>query len=146
MRNIHAPILYAEDNLMDIELTKEAYASLQLQNPLEIVRDGRELMDFLHCEGAYADRYPDMPILILLDNKMPRITGLEVLKQLKSHPKFKHIPVVMMTSSSLDSDIRRGYELGANAYVMKAVDFDELQECLADILQFWVKRNYTIHL
>src|SRR6185436_1278840 len=111
-------ILIAEDNPHDAELTLAAISSHRVANEVVLVRDGSEVMDFLHARGAWASRRPGLPSVILLDLKMPKVDGLEVLRQVRNDPRLATIPVVMLTSSAEDRDIAESYRLGANAYVV----------------------------
>lgn len=138
------PILYAEDNLMDVELTMDAFEESNIRNRLDLVRDGQELLDYLKYEGAYAQRPKEIPCVILLDNKMPRLSGLEALKIIKSDSTLKYIPVVMMTSSKLDNDLIESYNYGVNAYVLKPVKMDEFITAIQNIGLFWAVFNRTI--
>ncbi len=138
------PILYAEDNENDIEITLAAFKECGLHNRIDIVRDGQELLDYLKFEGKYSDREKENPILILLDIKMPKIDGIQALKIIKSDNNLKSIPVVMLTSSSMESDLVASYNLGANAFVVKPVDFVEFVEAIKKIGAFWVLINKTI--
>lgn len=138
------PILYAEDNLMDVELTMDAFAESNISNRLDLVRDGQELLDYLRYEGAYTERQKEMPCVILLDNKMPRLSGLEALKIIKSDPTFKYIPVVMMTSSKLDNDLIDSYNYGVNAYVLKPLNMEQFIVAIQNIGLFWAVFNRTI--
>lgn len=131
------PILLAEDDTNDIELTLAAFKENHLSNQVEVVRNGADAMDYLLYQGKYENRPKIKPILILLDNKMPKMTGLDVLKAVKGNPQLKSIPVVMLTSSSLESDIIRSYDLGANAYVVKPVNFTDFTEAVKTLGVFW---------
>jgi len=134
-------ILLAEDSTRDIELTLEALSEHNLSNLVVVVRDGVEVMDFLRCKGKYEDRDPIPPVVILLDNKMPRMNGLETLQAIRSDPEFKVIPVVMLTSSRENPDVRTSYELGVNAYVVKPVDFDKFIQVIKQLGIFWALLN-----
>jgi CheY-like chemotaxis protein len=144
MNNILTPILYAEDNDNDIELTLAAFKMSGIKNPLIVVRDGQQVLDFLNYKGVYAERKRGNPIVILLDIKMPKVTGLEALAQIKANEKLKVIPVVMLTSSAMERDLIMSYNLGVNAYVIKPIDFNEYKETVESISSFWVLRNKTI--
>ena len=130
-------ILLAEDSEHDIELALEAFKAHKLSNPIDIVRDGAEALDYLFRQNKYADRETLNPALVLLDLKMPRVDGLEVLKKIKSDPRFKTIPVVMMTSSREEKDLGLCYGVGANAYVVKPVKFSDFQEAVGKVGIFW---------
>jgi len=134
-------ILLAEDSVNDVELTLAALAEHNLANQVDVVRDGVEALDFLNRRGPWAGRGSRDPIVVLLDIKMPRVDGLEVLRQVKTDPKFKTIPVVMLTSSREEADLMRGYALGANAYVVKPVDFEGFQRAVSELGLFWALIN-----
>lgn len=134
-------ILYVEDNPLDIELTIEAMKENSILNPIAITKDGVEALEYLMCEGKYANRIGGNPSMILLDLKMPRMDGLELLTILKKDPKFKRIPVVMLTSSREEKDLVKGYDLGVNAYVVKPIDFLAFTDLVKQISTFWVITN-----
>jgi CheY-like chemotaxis protein len=134
-------ILLAEDNPKDVELTLEALSEHNLANHVIVVKDGVEAMEFLRCEGKYKLRRQENPAVMLLDIKMPRMDGLEVLSAIRSDPTLKMLPVVMLTSSCEEPDLKRSYELGANAYVVKPVDFSDFIEAVKQIGIFWAVIN-----
>ena len=134
-------ILLAEDNANDLELTLAALQQHRLANEIIAVRDGAEALDYLYRRGVYADRGDDLPALVLLDLKMPKVDGLEVLKTVKADPRLQFIPVVMLTSSREESDLIRSYQLGVNAYVVKPVDFGEFMDAVRQIGVFWAVVN-----
>lgn len=134
-------ILYVEDNPLDIELTMEAIKENNISNPIVAANDGIEALEYLRCEGNYSGRKQGNPCMILLDLKMPRMDGLELLSILKKDPKFMRIPVVMLTSSREEKDLVKGYELGVNAYVVKPVDFTSFSDLVKQISAFWVITN-----
>jgi len=134
-------ILIAEDNDNDLELTVAALAEKNLANRLVIVRDGVEALEYLECKGQYKGRKNGNPAVILLDIKMPRMDGIEVLEKLKIQPELKTIPVVMLTSSKEDRDLARAYGLGVNAYVVKPVGFTEFVDAVKQIGTFWALLN-----
>ena len=134
-------ILLAEDNANDLELTLAALQQNHLANEVVSVRDGAEALDYLYKRGPFADRPGGAPALVLLDLKMPKVDGLEVLKQIKSDPHLNFVPVVMLTSSREESDLIRSYELGVNAYVVKPVDFSEFMDAVRQIGAFWAVVN-----
>ena len=134
-------ILYVEDNPLDIELTIEAMKENNILNPIAITKDGVEALEYLMCEGKYANRIAGNPSMILLDLKMPRMDGLELLTILKKDPKYKRIPVVMLTSSREEKDLVKGYDLGVNAYVVKPIDFLAFTDLVKQISTFWVITN-----
>lgn len=135
------PILLVEDNPHDLELTLIALEKSQLANEVIIARDGAEALDYLRCEGEHASRQIGNPAVILLDLKLPKVDGLEVLKVIRSTPSLKSVPVVMLTSSREEQDLLRSYELGVNAYVVKPVDFGEFVRAIADLGIFWAVLN-----
>jgi CheY-like chemotaxis protein len=137
-------ILYAEDNENDIELTLAAFKECNLQNRVDVVKDGQEVLDYLRYEGKYQNRKKEKPVLILLDIKMPKIDGIQVLEIIKSDQSYKTIPVVMLTSSSMETDLVKSYNLGVNAYVVKPVNFDDMIEAVKKIGSFWALLNKTI--
>jgi CheY-like chemotaxis protein len=135
------PILLVEDNPKDIELTLAALAKCQLANEIVVVRDGADALDYLYMRNAHAGRDPGDPAVVLLDLKLPKIDGLEVLERIKSDPDRRQIPVVMLTSSREESDLVRSYELGVNAFVVKPVDFNAFFEAIQDLGMFWAVLN-----
>lgn len=135
-------ILLVEDNPRDAELTIRALKKRNIANPLHVAEDGAEALDFVFCRGAYADRdcsHP--PRVILLDLKLPKVSGLEVLKVLKENEATKAIPVVVVTSSQEDPDIKAAYALGANSYVVKPVDFDAFLDAMSSLGLYWLLVN-----
>jgi CheY-like chemotaxis protein len=134
-------ILLAEDNPMDVELTLEALADHNLANSVVVVKDGVEALEYLRCEGDYSDREPGDPAVMLLDIKMPRMDGLEVLREVRADPALRMLPVVMLTSSRQEQDLITAYELGVNAYVVKPVDFTEFIDAAAKLGVFWGLMN-----
>ena len=135
------PILLVEDNPNDLELTLVALDKSQLANEVIIARDGQEAIDYLTCEGEWKERAPGNPAVILLDLKLPKIDGLEVLDMIRSNASLKSVPVVMLTSSREEQDLVRSYELGVNAYVVKPVEFAEFVEAISDLGVFWAVLN-----
>lgn len=135
-------ILLVEDNPNDVELTLHAFKRHNLSNRIQVVRDGAEALDFLFCTGSYADRrLEDSPKLILLDLKLPKVDGLEVLQQIKSDPRTRALPVVILTSSSEERDIVESYRLGVNSYITKPVDFDQFIEAARQLGMYWLLLN-----
>lgn len=134
-------ILLVEDDPKDIELTLLALEEQTLVNDISVVRDGAEALDYLYQRGKFAGREPGNPVLILLDIKLPKIDGLEVLQEIKNNPDLKTIPVVIMTSSSDEQDINTSYKNGTNAYVVKPISFDEFQSAVKQIGLFWLLLN-----
>ena len=135
------PILLAEDNPNDAELTLEALADNNLVNRVVHVRDGVEALDYLRCEGKYASRTPGNPAVVILDIKMPRMDGMEVLQIIRSDAALNLLPVVMLTSSKEEHDLIRSYELHTNAYVVKPVKFSEFIDAVKQIGVFWAVLN-----
>ena len=131
------PILLVEDNPMDVDLTQRAFAKRRIVNVLEVARDGEEAVGWM---ARWEDGQP-LPVVILLDLKLPRVSGLEVLRQLKANERFRHIPVVVLTTSSEDTDIAAAYALGANSYIVKPVSFDQFIEVAAQIDLYWCVLN-----
>jgi CheY-like chemotaxis protein len=134
-------ILLAEDNPNDIELTLAALQECRLANEVEVVQDGAEALDYMYRREKYCGRAPELPCVILLDLKMPRVDGLEVLRQIKSDPQFRRVPIVMLTSSREEQDLIRSYDLGVNAFVVKPVDFTQFVEAIRHLGVFWVIVN-----
>ena len=134
-------ILFAEDNPRDVELTLEALGDHNLANNVIVVRDGVETMDYLRCEGKYKQRKSGNPAVLLLDIKMPRMDGIEVLRAIRSDKSLKMLPVVMLTSSREERDLIKSYELGVNAYVVKPVDFKAFIEAVKQLGVFWAVIN-----
>ncbi|RPH32083.1 MAG: response regulator [Bacteroidales bacterium] len=130
-------ILLAEDNPNDVELTLRALSEHNLANRVVTVKDGVEVMEYLKCEGKFKQRKKGNPAVILLDIKMPRMDGIEVLSSIRNEPAFRIIPVVILTSSREEPDLKRCYELGANAYVVKPVDFKDFFEAVKQLGVFW---------
>jgi CheY-like chemotaxis protein len=132
-------ILFAEDSLDDAALTIRALKKSGFTNKLYHVKDGAEALDFLYCKGDYAPRnMMEKPKLILLDLKMPKISGLQVLEKIKSDPIFKSVPVVILTSSKENPDIEKCYSFGANSYIVKPVDSDNFFNAIKDIGLYWM--------
>jgi CheY-like chemotaxis protein len=134
-------ILLAEDNANDIELTVSALQECHLANEVEVVRDGAETLDYLYCRGSYSGRATGLPGVVLLDLKMPRVDGLEVLRQIKSDPVLRQLPVVMLTSSREEQDLVRSYDLGVNAFVVKPMDFNQFVDAIRSLGVFWAIVN-----
>jgi CheY-like chemotaxis protein len=131
------PILLVEDNLEDIELAMAVLGKSHLGNPIVVARHGAEALDYLHHRGNFQNPATQRPIVVVLDLKMPMVDGLEVLRQIKSDPALRTIPVVMFTSSREAGDLIRSYELGANAYVVKPVDFHQYSDVIRHLGIFW---------
>ncbi len=135
------PILLVEDNPHDLELTLIALERSQLANEVIVVRDGADALDYLHARGGFSNREQGNPAVVLLDLKLPKVDGLEVLAEIRGSATLKSIPVVMLTSSREEQDLIRSYELGVNAYVVKPVDFQEFVRAIADLGIFWAVLN-----
>jgi CheY-like chemotaxis protein len=131
------PILLVEDNPMDVDLTRRAFSRHNLANPLEVARDGQEAVDFI----ARWDSGDPLPAVILLDLKLPKLSGLEVLRAIRADPQFSTVPVVILTSSAEDQDIVNAYFLGANSYIVKPVDFDKFIDVARQIELYWTVIN-----
>jgi DNA-binding response OmpR family regulator len=134
-------ILLVEDDPKDVELTLTALDEYNLANEVVIVGDGADALDYLYCKGKYADRSNENPAVLLLDLKLPKVDGLEVLQQVKSDSKLKMIPVVVLTSSHEEKDMVASYTLGVNAYVVKPVDFHEFVNAIKELGVFWAVVN-----
>jgi CheY-like chemotaxis protein len=134
-------IMLAEDNANDIELTMTALRDNHVLNEVIVVRDGAEALDYLFKRNAYANRAGGNPAVLLLDLKMPKVDGIEVLRQVKADPQLRTIPVVVLTSSREEQDLVRTYDLGVNAYVVKPVDFTEFVHALRELGLFWAVIN-----
>lgn len=134
-------ILLAEDNQNDVDLTLLALSEYNLANNIQVVNDGVEALEYLRSEGKFKGRKPGNPAVILLDLKMPRLDGIEVLKEIKNDPELRLIPVVMVTSSSEEPDLLQSYQLGANAYVVKPVDFNQFIVAMKQLGAFWAVLN-----
>ncbi|MEY2494157.1 MAG: hypothetical protein QOJ45_649 [Verrucomicrobiota bacterium] len=135
-------ILLVEDNPTDLELALRVFRKHELANRIEVARDGAEALDFLFGEGAHAGRGGlQIPKVILLDLKLPKIGGLEVLRRIKGDPRTRTIPIVVLTSSQEEKDLVESYELGVNSYIVKPVDFDQFSDCLKQIGIYWLLSN-----
>ncbi len=135
-------ILLVEDNPMDVELTVRAFKHNKMSNPVKIARDGQEALDYINRRNEFADPHASpVPGLVLLDIRLPRVSGLEVLRELKAHPVYRQVPVVMLTTSRDDGDITTSYALGANSYIVKPVDFDKFLEVVERIELYWILTN-----
>ena len=136
-----ARILIVEDDPNDLELTLSALRDYNLANEVVITRDGQQALDYLYCRGEFSTRTTRNPAVLLLDLKLPKVTGLEVLQQIKSDERLKMIPVVVLTSSHEEKDMIRSYSLGVNAYVVKPVDFHEFVNAVKELGVFWAVIN-----
>ena len=134
-------ILLVEDNERDVELALAALEEHNLANEVVIARDGAEAMDYLYHRGKFAGHANGLPVVVLLDLKMPKVDGLEVLRRMRGDAQLKHIPVVMVTSSREEQDLLKSYQLGVNAYVVKPVDFQQFVESVREIGFFWAIIN-----
>jgi CheY-like chemotaxis protein len=135
------PILLVEDDKRDLELTLIALERSQLANEVVVVRDGEQALDYLNRNGDHAGRTEGNPAVILLDLKLPKVNGLEVLQSVRATEALRSVPVVMLTSSHEESDVLRSYELGVNAYVVKPVEFKQFVSAIADLGVFWAVLN-----
>ena len=145
MKTIKGDILLVEDNENDAELTLHSLKSANLSNNIYWVQDGEQAINLLFSEGPYKDKEPYLPKLILLDLRMPKVDGLEVLKQIRSNKKTEMIPVVVMTSSAEEQDILKSYKLGANSYVTKPINFEDFAKVVADLGFYWLFINKGIY-
>jgi two-component system, response regulator len=142
MNSEELDILLVEDNQDDMDLALHALKREKLANNIFVARDGEEALNFLFCRGAFAQRSIDHPPkLVLLDLKLPKVDGMEVLKQIKGDPRTRTIPVVIMTSSKEERDLVSGYNLGANSYIQKPVDFDQFRETVKSVGLYWLVTN-----
>jgi len=137
IESYNQPILLVEDNPMDVDLTLRAFARRKLTNPVQVARDGEEALALL----PRWDAGEPAPLLVLLDLKLPKVDGLEVLRTLKAHPRYSAIPVVVLTSSQEEQDVRAAYQLGANSYIVKPVDFEKFLEVTAQLEVYWCALN-----
>ncbi len=135
------PILLVEDNPRDLELTLAALERCQIANAVVVVRDGAEALDYVFRRGAFANRAEGEPAVVLLDLKLPKVDGLEVLAEVKGDPEHRQTPIVMLTSSREESDLVRSYDLGVNAFVVKPVDFRDFFAAIRDLGIFWALLN-----
>ncbi len=134
-------ILLIEDNANDLELTLEALAEHKLANEVAVARDGAQALDYFWCRNQFASRSDGFPVVVLLDLKLPKVSGVEVLRQIKSDARLKPIPVVVLTSSREEPDLRQCYELGCNAYGVKPVDFQQFADAIKKLGCFWAVLN-----
>ena len=136
-------ILYVEDSLEDIELTLAAFAECNLANGIDVVHDGEEALDYLFYRGTYSNREKSAPAFVLLDIKMPKLDGVEVLKIIRQSREYETLPVVMLTSSKMETDIMQSYKLGANGFVIKPIDFTDFVKAIKGIGYFWAIINVS---
>jgi CheY-like chemotaxis protein len=141
MTDDHTDILLVEDNPSDVALTLHAFKSANLGNTIHVARDGVEAVEFLFGKGSNIPPVLPMPRLVLLDLKLPRLDGHEVLKRIKTDPRTRGLPVVVLTSSAEERDVMRTYDGGANSYIVKPVDFDQFTEAVRDIGKYWLVIN-----
>jgi two-component system, response regulator len=134
-------ILLVEDSDADAEMTIDALRQAKLANPIVHVEDGVEALDYLFARGDYADKANGVPAVVLLDIKMPRLDGIEVLREIRGSEKFKHVPVVILSSSREETDLARSWDLGVNAYVVKPVNASQFFEAVQTLGQFWAVMN-----
>jgi len=145
MNSDELDILLVEDNQDDMDLALHALRREKLANNIFVARDGEEALDFLFCRGAFAQRsFEHPPKLVLLDLKLPKVDGMEVLRQVKSDARTKTIPVVMTTSSKEERDLVSSYSLGANSYIQKPVDFDQFRETVKSVGLYWLVTNQAL--
>ena len=137
-------ILIVEDDYRDVELTIAALEEIDLANKVDVVNDGEEALDYLFKRGEFGNRESANPTFIMLDLKMPKVGGLEVLKQIKESGELHTIPVVILTSSKMESDLKRSYSLGVNAYVVKPVEFEDFVKAVKELGSFWAILNESI--
>jgi two-component system response regulator len=142
MADERADILLVEDNPNDVKLTLHAFATANLANTVHVARDGVEALEYLFGAEQVDQKIPHKPKLILLDLKLPRLNGHEVLKRIKNDPRTSGIPVVVLTSSSEERDVMKTYEVGANSYIVKPVDFEQFTEAVRDIGKYWLVINH----
>jgi len=144
MTDQRAEILLVEDNPNDVKLTMNAFKTANLANSIHVARDGVEALEFLFGAASNLDeKLQERPKLILLDLKLPRLDGHEVLKRIKGDPRTSAIPVVILTSSAEERDVMRTYQVGANSYIVKPVDFEQFTESVRDIGKYWLEINHT---
>ncbi|MBI2681838.1 MAG: response regulator [Acidobacteriales bacterium] len=142
MRNDDSEILLVEDSEDDVELILHSLRREKVANKIHVARDGEEALDFLFCRGAHAERSRERPPgVVLLDLKLPKVDGIEVLRQLRAEPSTRAIPVVILTSSREEKDLVNGYSLGANSYIQKPVNFDSFRETVKQLGMYWLVVN-----
>lgn len=142
---MHPPILLVEDNPDDEALTIRAFGKNSIQNPIVVARDGQEALDYLYAQGAFSSRNAgERPVLILLDIKLPKLNGIEVLRQIRGHDATKLIPVVVLTTSKEEDDLVKSYSLGANSYIRKPVDFMQFMEVVKQVGIYWLMLNEPV--
>ena len=135
-------VLMVEDSDEDLQLALRSFRKANFEDRVQVVRDGAEALDYIFCQGQYSGRrIEDIPRVVLLDLKLPKVNGLEVLQRIKSDPRTKRIPVVLLTSSKEDSDVVAGYENGANSYIVKPVAFEGFAKAMQDLGMYWLLLN-----
>jgi two-component system response regulator len=135
-------MLLAEDSASDGDLILASLAKISLAEATHVVHDGVETLDFVFCRGEYADRLNEPPLrVIVLDVKLPKLDGFEVLREIKTHSRTRLIPIVLLTSSNIDADVARGYLLGANSYVQKPINFEQFRETIRQLGLYWMTTN-----
>jgi two-component system response regulator len=139
--SLDVEILLVEDNPHDLELTLHALRQNNIANQIDVVRDGEEALDYLFHRGSYSDYEKGRPRIVLLDLKLPKVDGLEVLKAMKSDPSTRRVPVVILTASREERDVVSSYDLGANSYIVKPVDFDKFVDAVRQIGMYWLLLN-----
>jgi len=139
--NDASPILIVEDRAIDLDLTKRAFARKHLLNPIQEARDGEEALSYIERWDAGEP----LPVFILLDLKLPKVSGLEVLSRLKSHPNYSSIPVIVLTTSAEDQDIQTAYSLGCNSYIVKPVEFEKFMDVASQVEVYWCALNKSLN-
>ncbi|MEN7547402.1 response regulator [Rapidithrix thailandica] len=137
----HIEVVFIEDSLEDSELTLRSLRKYKLANRLKVIDDGQKAVEYLFGDGQSGESITNIPKLILLDLKLPKVSGLEILERMKKEPRFKDIPVVVLTSSNESIDIKKAYELGANSYIVKPVDFAKFTEAIQQVGMYWLLLN-----
>ncbi len=133
------PILVVEDNVMDLDFMLQAFQEHAVANPVHVCRDGEEALQFMECHSTPED--PDLPLLVLLDLRLPKVDGIDVLRRARQHPVWKRIPFVVVTTSRENTDIARAYELGVNSYIVKPVDFSAFTDVVKQVKCYWLLTN-----
>ena len=137
----YVEVLFVEDRPEDAELTIRSLKEHNLVNQIKLIEDGQEALDYLFGHGSFKENKPELPKLILLDLKLPKVSGLEVLERIRKEEDLKHLPVVILTSSNEDIDIAKAYELGANSYIVKPVDFVNFAKAIKQVGLYWLVLN-----